>query len=121
MFDKNLMLLDSVTDVTADVTGAAVDFKGQDLTDVYYGIRVPAVSTGDFDSLVVKIQHSATTTADDFTDLVTSAPITAAGEYVVHARSNKRYRRAVLDTTGGSINLGKVRVGVVAGGTYTNW
>jgi len=119
MFDLNLMLIDSLENVTGDVTGDAVDFKGQDLTDVYYGIQVPAVSTDD--SLVVKIQHSATTTADDFTDLVTSAPITAAGEYVVHARSNKRYRRAVLDTTGVSINLGKVRVGVVAGGTYTNW
>jgi len=119
MFDLNLMLIDSLENVTGDVTGDAVDFKGQDLTDVYYGIQVPAVSTDD--SLVVKIQHSATTTADDFTDLVTSASITAAGEYVVHARSNKRYRRAVLDTTGGSINLGKVRVGVVAAGTYTNW
>ena len=119
MFDLNLMLIDSLENVTDDVTGAAVDFKGQDLTDVYYGIQVPAVSKDD--SLVVKIQHSATTTADDFTDLVTSASITAAGEYVVHARSNKRYRRAVLDTTGGSINLGKVRVGVVAAGTYTNW
>ena len=121
MFDKNLMLLDSVTDVTGDVTGDAVDFKGQDLTDVYYGIQVPAVSPMGDDSLVVKIQHSATTTAGDFTDLVTSTSITAAGEYVVHARSNKRYRRAVLDTTGVSVNLGKVRVGVVAGGTYTNW
>ena len=119
MFDLNLMLIDSLENVTGDVTGAAVDFKGQDLTDVYYGIQVPAVSADD--SLVVKIQHSATTTANDFTDLVTSASITAAGEYVVHARSNKRYRRAVLDTTGVSINLGKVRVGVVAAGTYTNW
>jgi len=119
MFDLNLMLIDSLENVTDDVTGDAVDFKGQDLTDVYYGIQVPAVSTDD--SVVVKIQHSDTTTAEDFTDLVTSPSITAAGEYVLHARSSKRYRRAIIDVTGESVNLGKVRVGVVAGGTYTNW
>ena len=43
MFDKNLMLLDSVTDVKADVTGAAIDFRGEDPVEVHYRCVVPAV------------------------------------------------------------------------------
>ena len=119
MFDKNLMLLDSVTDVTADVTGAAIDFRGEDPVEVHYRCVVPAVAAST--SCVIKIQESDTTTSGDFTDLVVGKSITAPGDQYLRARSKKRYRRVVITTTGSSKNFGKVRVGVVAAGEYTNW
>ena len=121
MFDKNLMLLDSVADVTASVTGAAVDFRGEDPVEVHYRCVVPAV--GADTSCIIKIQESDTTDNDDFTDLVVcSCVITAPGDQYLRARSKKRYRRVVITTAGtGTKNFGKVRVGVVAAGEYTNW
>ena len=120
MFDKNLMLLDSVTDVTADVTGAAIDFRGEDPVEVHYRCVVPAV--GADTSCIIKIQESDTTNTAHFTDLVVGKSITAPGDQYLRARSKKRYRRVVITTTGtGTKNFGKVRVGVVAAGEYTNW
>lgn len=119
MFDKNLMLLDSVADVTASVTGAAVDFRGEDPVEVHYRCVVPAVATDT--SCIIKIQESDTTDTDDFTDLVVGESITAPGDQYLRARSKKRYRRVVITPTGSSLNFGKIRVGVVAAGEYTNW
>ena len=118
MFDKNLMLLDSVADVTTLVTGAAVDFRGEDPVEVHYRCVVPAV--GDDTSCIIKIQESDTTSSGDFTDLV-SCVITAPGDQYLRARSKKRYRRVVITPTGSNPNFGKIRVGVVAAGEYTNW
>ena len=120
MFDKNLMLLDSTADVTALVTGAAVDFRGEDPVEVHYRCVVPAVGANT--SCIIKIQESDTTTSGDFTDLVVGKSITAPGDQYLRARSKKRYRRVVITTAGtGTKNFGKVRVGVVAAGEYTNW
>lgn len=119
MFDKSLMLIDSVSNVTATTTGDAVDFRGEDMTELEYRCVVPAVASTT--SCVIKIQDSDTTTSGDFTDLVVGASITAPGDQYLRARSKKRYRRAVITVTGGSANFGKVRVGVVAAGEYTNW
>lgn len=118
MFDKNLMLLDSVADVTTLVTGAAVDFRGEDPVEVHYRCVVPAV--GDDTSCIIKIQESDTTTSADFTDLV-KLEITAPGDQYLRARSKKRYRRVVITPIGTNPNFGKIRVGVVAAGEYTNW
>lgn len=119
MFDKNLMLLDSVTDVTTLVTGAAVDFRGEDPVEVHYRCVVPAVATDT--SCIIKIQESDTTDTGDFTDLVVGASITAPGDQYLRARSKKRYRRVVITPIGTEPNFGKIRVGVVAAGEYTNW
>jgi len=118
MFDKNLMLLDSVADVTTLVTGAAVDFRGEDPVEVHYRCVVPAVATDT--SCIIKIQESDTTDADDFTNLV-QLEITAPGDQYLRARSKKRYRRVVITPIGTEPNFGKIRVGVVAAGEYTNW
>ena len=118
MFDKNLMLLDSVANVTADVTGAAIDFRGEDPVEVHYRCVVPAVATDT--SCIIKIQESDTTTSADFTDLV-QLEITAPGDQYLRARSKKRYRRVVITPIGTNPNFGKIRVGVVAAGEYTNW
>lgn len=119
MFDKNLMLLDSVTDVTTLVTGAAVDFRGEDPVEVHYRCVVPAVATET--SCIIKIQESDTTDTGDFSDLVVGRSITAPGDQYLRARSKKRYRRVVITPIGTNPNFGKIRVGVVAAGEYTNW
>ena len=119
MFDKNLMLLDSVADVTKSVTGAAVDFRGEDPVEVHYRCVVPAVAATET-SCIIDIQESDTTSSGDFTNLV-SCVITAPGDQYLRARSKKRYRRVVITPMGTDPNFGKIRVGVVAAGEYTNW
>lgn len=118
MFDKKAMLIDSTADVTATgITGSKVDFYGPDPTEFVYRIVVPAAV--DTTSMVAKIQESDDGTT--WNDLVTFPTITKAGDNHVHARSKKRYRRAVLTVTGATANFGKVRLGQVSAGNYHSW
>lgn len=117
MFDLNLMLINSTADVTASVTGSSVDFRGEDATMMFYRVVIPAVAADT--SAIVKIQESDNGT--DWNDLVSTPSITAAGDYHVHARSKKQYRRAILTPTGSSLNFGKVLVGAVPAGNYRDW
>lgn len=116
MFDSKLMLIDSSTDVTTNVTGDAVDFRGEDAAQLVYRVLVPAFTAG---SVTVTIQQSDDGSTN-WSDLVKSDAIAKAGQVHLHARGKKRYRRATLAVSG-SGNFGKMRVGVVPAGTYRDW
>lgn len=117
MFDAKLMLIDSASNVTAAVTGSALDFKGEDMAQLVYRILVPAAAANT--SMTVTIQESDNGT--DWVDLVKSEAITAAGQKHIHARGKKRYRRALIAVTGTGPNFGKVKIGVVPAGIGTDW
>lgn len=112
VYDHKRMLVDSDVDVQAGATGAAVDFSGEDSTEMFYRILVPKKPT----TLTVEIEHSDN--KSDWHLLVKSEPITKAGEFVLHARSKKKYRRAKYELTG---NAGALKIGAVPAGTSANW
>ena len=113
-FDNKLMLVDSTANVTATVTGAAVDFNGPDMDEINIRIVVPSAS-GTSPKIVAAIQESANGSSD-WKTIYTFPDITAAGEYSKKMRGTLRYRRAVLTVTGTSPNFGFVKVGASTGG-----
>lgn len=106
-FDAKLILLEPSSNLTADVTGAAVDLNGDDMDELNVRVIVPKAGT----SLELKYQGS-----DDkstWTDIYTFPTITAAGEYNKKIRGKGRWRRVVATVSG---NFGKVIVGISTGG-----
>lgn len=118
MFDNRLMLIDPSANVTATVTGSPVEFPGEDMRELYVGIFVPS-KAGTNPKIVATIQESADKST--WTTIATFADITDKGMYVTHLQGKKKYRRAVLTVSGTDPNFGKVKVGVLTSGTYTNW
>lgn len=120
MFDKKLMLLDPSADVTATGTGTGVDFHGEDHYDLEYRIVIPKAAANT--TLTVKIQESDDN--DTYTDLIIMPAYSTAKVAHFHARSKKRYRRAIW-TVGGTgasnADFGKVKIGVVPAGTHRDW
>ena len=115
-FDKRLMLIDSTTDVTATVTGSAVDLNGEvDMNELNVRIVVPSVS-GTTPKIVAAYQ--GTDDGTNWTTLYTFPDITAAGEYNHKMRGKGRYRRLVLTVSGTSPNFGKVKAGISTGGVF---
>lgn len=106
-FDHKLMLIDSTSAVSSNVTGSAVDFNGDDMDEL--NIRVIAPSKGT--SLVVKYQ--ASDDKSNWVDVYTFPTITEAGEYSKKIRAKGRWRRAVCTVSG---NWGKVLIGASTGG-----
>lgn len=113
IYDKELMMIEATADVTATVTGSAIDVHGDD----FYEMNVRAIfpkATGTTPKCVLKIQGS-----DDkvtWKDIYVFPDIEAAGEYNAKFRGKGRYRRAVATISGTSPNFGLVKVGYSAGG-----
>ena len=112
-FDDNLMLIDSTADVTATVTGSAVDLNGPDMDELNVRVIVPK-ATGTTPKIVLVIQESDD--KSNWTAAYTFPDIIAAGEYNKKFRAKGRYRRAVATVTGTTPNFGKVLVGYSTGG-----
>ena len=119
MFDNTLMLINPSANVTATVTGSPVEFPGEDMRELYVGIFVPS-KAGTTPKIVATIQESDNGTTGWVT-IAAFADITDKGMYVAHPRGKKKYRRAVLTVSGTNPDFGKVKVGVLTSGTYTNW
>lgn len=113
-FDNKLMLINSTSNVTATVTGDAVDFNGPDTCEINIRVIVPE-ATGTTPSMTIAYQESADGSSD-WSTVYTFPAITAAGEYSKKIRANKRYRRAVATVTGTSPNFGFVMAGASTGG-----
>jgi hypothetical protein len=114
--DKNALLRDGSTNVTATENGTGVDM-GQDLVDVTYFASLPAAGT----SMTLCIQES-----DDNTNWRTigtfgegTGSITAAGVYYLTLKSNARYRRHSVTAEVGTWN--NVMVGIIPAGRGTSW
>ena len=120
MYDAKLMLIDSAAAVEDNVTGDAVDFRGEDHKVLHYRIIIPEVA--DDTTATIKIQESADGTT--WVDLITPPAYSAAADTVVHARSRLRYRRATITKAGTGVanfDCGKVKMGVVPAGTHRDW
>lgn len=117
MYDKNAMLIESGSNVTATVNGASKNV-GPSLVPETYMIYVPQ-ATGTSPTLDVSIEES-----DDgstWNEKTSMPQITVAGTYYQTVMSSKRYRRAVLTVGGTTPNFGLVMVGRVPAGQYTKW
>ena len=108
------MLIKSTSNVTATVTGSAVDFNGPDMDELNIRVVVPSVS-GTSPELDIEIQESADG-SNDWVTIYTFPTISAAGEFNKKVRGTKRYRRAKATVDGTSPNFGFVLVGASTGG-----
>lgn len=117
MLDTNAMLILSTADVTATVTGTSRNL-GADLVPATWMIYVPSIA-GTAPTLTVTIEESP----DGSTGwvVISTRAITAAGVFFETVVSNLRHRRAVLTVGGTTPNFGRVIVGRVPAGHYTNF
>ena len=112
-FDKELMLLESTSNVTSTTTGSAVDMHGDDIYEMNVRAIFPSCS-GTTPKCVLKYQGSDD--KSNWTDIYIFPDITAAGEYSKKIRGKGQYRRVVLTLSGTSPNFGKVMIGISTGG-----
>lgn len=110
--DKNLLLRDGTTNLTATETSASKKIEETPAEGMDVVISVPQ-ATGTSPTLDPKIQESD----DDSTwqDLVVFKQITASGEYTRHFATKFDYVRVVLTVGGTSPNFGKVLVAITKG------
>lgn len=113
-YDHKLMLIDSTADVTASVTGSAVDFNGADMDELNIRVIVPSAA-GTNPVLKVEYQESEDG-SDNWTTVYTFPEIKAAGEYSKKIRAKERYRRINATVSGTGANFGKVLAGASTGG-----
>lgn len=118
MFDNTKMFIQSTNDVTANVTGEAVEFPGEDMRELYVGIFAPQ-ATGTTPKLVATLEESSDKV--NWKVVATSEPLTTKGNVTMHACCKKRWRRVVLTVTGTTPNFGKVIAGLVTSGNQRNW
>jgi len=118
MFDALLLVRDGAT--LGSLAGAGVDTT--DALAVYespvrgmtFRAGVPDAEGTD-PTLDITIQLADSTVEGSFSDLISFAQITAAGDYSVHAAVSKRYVRAYNSLGGTSPDFGDVTIGVSPG------
>ena len=112
-FDKDLMLLEPASALTATATGDAVDFHGDDLYELNLRAVFPKAD-GTTPKAVLVYQGSDDGT--NWSDIYTFPDIEAAGEFNKKIRAKGRYRRAKVTITGTNPDFGLVKIGINTGG-----
>jgi hypothetical protein len=117
--DKNTLLRDGSTALTAtEATPTAVDFRGEDMSPLYYQVDVPS-ATGTSPTADIVIEGSNTSSTTGFETITAFPQITSSGQYVRRAIAKYRWRRAKITVGGTTPNFGNVTVSVVPAGRYT--
>lgn len=126
MYDKELLLRDGSTNFTAaNETTATVDM-GPDRHPITYTMTIPLSPAATLACRIIA-SHDDTNWFDLCTFHSASGSTlgsgSAAGEYHATAKSNARYRRAVLTASGSTASpgFGKIVIGPQLGGIYDEY